>query len=88
LQTQPNQIGVGIGKKYVKTDNNTFKLANGYKLFHDGVDQCTPEMWKNFTRHTQKEEERFWNIDFIMEDVLRSMGSNIMTITGDTSDSN
>ncbi|CAI6370691.1 unnamed protein product [Macrosiphum euphorbiae] len=34
-----------------------------------------------------KEEERFWEIDFVVDDVLESMGSLVLTITGDTSNS-
>lgn len=41
-----------------------------------------------FTQHTQKEEERFWEIDFIVDDALERMGSLVMTITGDTLTSN
>lgn len=43
-------------------------------------------MWKNFIRHTQKEEKQFWEIDFIVDDVLENLGSTVMTITGDVSD--
>ncbi|CAI6370692.1 unnamed protein product [Macrosiphum euphorbiae] len=35
----------------------------------------------------EKEEERFWEIDFVVDDVLESMGSLVLTITGDTSNS-
>jgi len=40
-------------------------------------------MWKNFIEHTKKVEETFWKIDFVVE--MENMGSNVMTITGETS---
>jgi len=74
-------------KKHFKMNNTTFKLADVQKLLIEGVEKCTPEMWKNFTHHIQKEEKRFWEIDFVVDDVLESMGSLVLTIIGDTSNS-
>jgi len=65
-------------------NNMTFKLSNGHKLLIDGVERVTPNMWKNFVEHTIKQEDKFWEIDFIVYDVMENMGSTIMTITGET----
>jgi len=43
-------------------------------------------MWKQFLKHTEKEEEKFYQIDFIVDDVLTAEITNLtMTITRDTS---
>lgn len=86
-ELNPIELAWASVKQYVKMINTSFKLADVHRLLREGVDRSTPEMWKNLTRHIEKEEQRFWEIDFIVEDVLENMGSTVMTITGDTSDS-
>lgn len=46
-------------------------------------------MWKNFVQHTIKEEDKFWNVDFVIDEIMDdyNIHSGVMTITGDTSDS-
>lgn len=45
-------------------------------------------MWKNFIEHTEKEENKFWDIDNIVDEVLVAEETNlIMSITRDTSSS-
>lgn len=68
-------------------NNSTFKLADVHKLLRDRMHRFIPVIWKKFIRHTQKEKERFWEIDFIVDDVLVNMGLTVMTIIGDRSDS-
>jgi len=46
----------------------------------------TPEMWSNFISHIIKEEDKFWEIDFITDDMLEENESrHVLTITGQTS---
>lgn len=85
-ELNPIELALAFVKKHVKMNNSTFKLADVHKLLHEGVEKCTPEMWKNFVHHTQKEEARFWEIDFVVYDVLERMGSLVMSC-GDTSNS-
>lgn len=74
-------------KRYVKTNDSTFKLTDVHRVVREGVDRCTPEMWRDFTRHAEKEEQRFWEIDFVVEDILENTDSTVMAIVADTSDS-
>ncbi|KAL4143894.1 hypothetical protein QTP88_006148 [Uroleucon formosanum] len=85
LMEMVKQLAWSVVKKHVRMNNTTFKLDDVQKLLHDGINQCTPGMWKNFIQHTKKEEEKFWKIDFVVEEVLENMGSTVMTITGKTS---
>ncbi|XP_022168279.1 uncharacterized protein LOC111038541 [Myzus persicae] len=85
-ELNPIELAWAFVKKHVKMKNSTFKLADVHKLLHEEVEKCTPEMWKNFVHHTQKEEARFWEIDFVVDDLLERMGSLVMSC-GDTSNS-
>jgi hypothetical protein len=83
-ELNPIELAWSSIKNFVKMNNTTFKLTDVQQLFRDGVDRVTPEMWKNFVEHTKKEEDKFWTIDFHVENVLENMDSTVMTITGDT----
>lgn len=83
----PIELAWSSVKRYVKTNNTTFKLADVKKHLIDGVNQCTPEMWKNFVKHVIEVEDRFWNVDMTADDVMDDDNLHVMTITGDTSDS-
>lgn len=84
-ELNPIELAWSVVKKHVRMNNTTFKLDDVHKLLRDGINQCTPVMWKNFIEHTKKGEEKFWNIDFVVEEVMENMGSTVMTITGETS---
>lgn len=88
-ELNPIELAWSSVKRYVKTNNSTFKLPDVKKLLIDGVNQCTPEMWKNLVQHTIKEENRFWSVDLTVEDVMDDDNPQpcVLTITGDTSDS-
>lgn len=42
-------------------------------------------MWKNFIKHTIAEEDKFFNIDFIIDDMLSAEIQPITMTIGDTS---
>lgn len=66
-------------------NNNTFKIQDVKKLLEEDVEQVTSDMWKNVIAHIIKEEEKFWQVDFISDEMLdKIQGSHILTITGDT----
>jgi len=73
-----------VVKGHVKTNNTTFKLNDVRQLLIDGTQRVTPEMWSNFISHTIKEEDKFWQIDFITDDMLEENESHVLTITGQT----
>lgn len=71
-------------KNHVKMNNTTFKIEDVEKLLREGVERCTPEMWSDFVKTTEKVEERLWDIDFIVEDVMENIDSTTMTMSVDT----
>lgn len=84
-ELNPIELAWLVVKKHVKMNNTMFRLQDVHKILHDGIDRCTPEMWTNFVIHTKKEEQKLWEIDFIVDEVMENMGSTIMNITGETS---
>lgn len=64
------------------------------KLLKKGVEHVTPEMWTNVVDYVLKEEDKFWNIDFVSNGIMDTKpekgACHILTIgIGDTSlDSN
>lgn len=74
-------------KNHVKVNNSTFKIADVEKFFREGIERCIPEMWSNFVRHTKTIEDKFWEIDFVVEEVMENYGTTVMSITSDTSSS-
>ncbi|KAE9525310.1 hypothetical protein AGLY_014378 [Aphis glycines] len=57
-------------KNYVGTHNTTYELKDVIELLKKGLENVTPEMWTNFVGHVIEEEEKFWNIDSIIEEIL------------------
>jgi len=67
-------------------NNSTFKLPDIKKILLEGIKRIDQVMWKNFIQHTIEEEEKFWEIYNIVDEVLAAEISNLtLTITGDTS---
>jgi len=80
----PIELAWSSVKNYVKMNNTMFKLSDVHKLLIDGVEHVTPNIWKNFVEHTIKEENKFWEKDFIVNDVMENMGSTVISITDET----
>jgi len=87
-ELNPIELAWASVKNYVGMKNRTFKLNEVKKLLEEGVERVTPDMWKNFVGHIIKVEEKFWQVDFISNELLDAeVTSHVLTITGDTSDS-
>jgi len=57
-------------KNYVGTHNIPYELKDVIELLKKGLENVTPEMWTNFVGHVIEEEEKFWNIESIIEEIL------------------
>lgn len=52
------------------------------------MENITPEMWTGFVGHVLKEEEKFWNIEHLSDEILDEEVRHVLTIgAGDTSSS-
>lgn len=74
-------------KHHVTVNNTAFE--SDVELLYESIELVTPEMWENYISHVMKEEEKLIEIDCITEDLLEEelSASRVLTITGNTSDS-
>ncbi|XP_060861942.1 uncharacterized protein LOC132938975 [Metopolophium dirhodum] len=91
-ELNPIELAWSFVKRYVKTNNMTFKLPDVQKLLHEGVELVTPQMWKKFINHVIKKEDKFFEIDFITDELLEAEleepnASHSQTIKCEVSDS-
>lgn len=85
-ELNPIELAWSSVKNHVRMNNTTYKLPDVKNLLIEGINRVDANMWKNFIKHTKEEEEKFYQIDFIVDDVLTAEMTNLtMTITGDTS---
>lgn len=72
-------------KQHVKKNNTSYKLCDVKKLMMEGIEKVDESMRKNFIRHTTEQEEKFYNIDFIKDDMLSAETQPVAMTIGDTS---
>lgn len=88
FELNPMELGWSSEKSYVRTHNKTYKIKDVHELLKKGVEHVTPDMWKNFVGQVKNEEETFWNIDFITDEIMDEGAGHVLTIeTGDISSS-
>ena len=64
---------------------NQLKLADIQQLLHQTIARVTPENQVNFIKHVIEEENKMWDVDDIMDEIIDNLEPCILTITGDTS---
>ncbi|VVC30819.1 Hypothetical protein CINCED_3A004287 [Cinara cedri] len=69
-ELNPIELVWSMVKGYVKANNSTFKPEDVKHLLHTGLDRVKSEDWKSHIDHAKKEEENFWNLDFIFDEHL------------------
>ncbi|CAI6343204.1 unnamed protein product [Macrosiphum euphorbiae] len=72
-ELNPIELAWSSVKNYIKMNNSTFKLPDVKKLVIEAVSACGPEKWKHFVSHVIDEEQRFWDIDFVVEEVMENL---------------
>ena len=58
-ELNPIELAWSKVKRYLKEHNQSFKLADLEKLVPAAFQSVTPEMWKSYCKHVEKEEENF-----------------------------
>jgi hypothetical protein len=73
-ELNPIQSAWSVVNNHMKTNNYTsFNLDDIRQLINDGVKLVTPEMMANFVNHSVKEENKLWDLDFIIDDLLEEV---------------
>ncbi|XP_060846333.1 uncharacterized protein LOC132925995 [Rhopalosiphum padi] len=84
-ELNPIELAWANVKDHVKKNNTSYKLSDVKTLLLEGIERVDEKMWKNFIRHTIKEEEKFYKIDFIIEDMLSAETQSLTMTVDDTS---
>lgn len=79
-ELNPIELAWSVVKQYVRSNNKTFKLPDVKKLLVEGVDEVDSQMWKNFISHIVKEENKFWTMDDIVDELTAEQHPVVMTI--------
>jgi len=87
-ELNPIELAWSSIKNHVRTNNTTFELPDVEKLLNEGIERVGADMWKNFIRHTIAEENKFWEIDDIIDEVFEAERQNLtLTVTSSDSES-
>lgn len=84
-ELNPIELAWANVKDHVKKNNTSYKLSDVKILLLEGIERVDGNMWKNFIRHTMQEEEKFYKIDFIIDDMLSAETQSLTMTVGDTS---
>lgn len=85
-ELNPIEMAWSAVKNHVKTNNTTYKLPDVRRLLEEGLDKVNDVMWKNFIRHVMGVENKFWDMDFMIDEMLAEKEPMVVTYTDETSD--
>ncbi|XP_022174483.1 uncharacterized protein LOC111036671 [Myzus persicae] len=86
-ELNPIELAWSSVKNYVRKNNTTFKLQDVKRLLIEGVKRVDSEMWKNFIKHVVDEEDKLWNMDFIVDELTAEQEPCVLNLGPDDSDS-
>ncbi|XP_050065515.1 uncharacterized protein LOC126554479 [Aphis gossypii] len=86
-ELNPIELAWSSVKNYVRKNNTTFKLQDVKRLLIEGVQRVDSEMWKNFIKHVVDDEDKLWNMDFIVDEFTAEQEPCVLNLVPDDSDS-
>ena len=57
-------------KEYVKKNNKLFTMAEVERLIPHGIGAVTPDLWKKYVEHVRGVEDKYWEQDGLIEEVV------------------
>ncbi|XP_050064390.1 uncharacterized protein LOC114128157 [Aphis gossypii] len=84
-ELNPIELAWANVKDHVKKNNTSYKLSDVKTLLLEGIERVDENMWTNCIRHTMTEEEKFYQIDFIVDNLLSAETESLTMTVGDTS---
>lgn len=74
-----------IQSHVMESYNMTCKIKNMKYLLTDAINQITPQNWLTFIQHIMAEEQVFWDIDNIIDDMMETLDRNNFDIENSSS---
>lgn len=87
-ELNPIELSWAIVKSYVKQHNTTFKFDDIKIFLNTAIERVTCENWQNYIQHVITEEDKMTEVDTNMNEIIDNLEYCVLTMTGDTSDSN
>ena len=56
--------------EYVRKNNNLFTMVEVEQLTPHGIGAVTPDLWKKYVEHVQCVEDKYWEQDGLIEEVV------------------
>lgn len=84
-ELNPIIMAWSVVKNHIKMNNITYKIPDVKRLLEEGTKKVDRIMWKAFISHAINEEKKFWDFDFIIDDMLEEQALAV-TYASDTSD--
>ncbi|CAI6372173.1 unnamed protein product [Macrosiphum euphorbiae] len=87
-ELNPIELAWSSVKNHVKMNNTTYKLSDVKQLLMEGIEKVDDTMWKNFISHTTSVEDKFYEVDFLIDEVLSAeLQPTVLTLGNTSSDS-
>ncbi|XP_025421255.1 uncharacterized protein LOC112691304 [Sipha flava] len=86
-ELNPIELAWAMVKGHVKQHNTTYKIDDVKILLNTAIERVIIENWQNFIQHVKTEKDKLTQVDENMDDILDNLEPYVLTITGDTSNS-
>jgi len=70
IDLNPMRSALSAVKNYVYVNNITYKVADVRQLLVEGIESVSGDMWKEFISQTIEKEEKYWEMDDIIDELL------------------
>jgi len=84
-ELNPIELAWSSVKHHVKINNTSYKLGDVKNLLLEGIERVNANMWKNFISHTEKIEKKFYDMDFIVDEMLSAEVEPVIINIGNSS---
>jgi len=84
-ELNPIELAWSSVKHHVKINNTSHKLGDVKNLLLEGIERVNANMWKNFISHTEKIEKKFYDMDFIVDEMLSAEVEPVIINIGNSS---
>lgn len=72
-ELNPIEFAWSILKQYVQHNNSTFKLPDANILLNESIASVTTQHWSNFIQQVIKVEDKIWEVDDIIDEMIENM---------------